>query len=258
MAIPQKEREVCVCVCACVNACVHACVCGHGCTCNHQPKVDSFPSVHPFPPSHCSSFFGSVLHWCCNTPQCKIHSPSLLTWPPPPLLPAPTPNTHTHPSFPLTHLRLAPPSPHSYISWEGVSDTNFLRWACSSTVQICWSVYCSKGSRFILSDPENSTGSCKVGQRSTAPWNATAMYFLFVIRRNPWYKSRPEVDTLVNVSLNATVCISSSHEKYRKYNAFRTFQVELCYTFWGEVWWGWGVEGGWGVKTNLMVKATHS
>ena len=95
-----------MCVCACVNACVHACVCGHGCTCNHQPKVDSFPSVHPFPPSHCSSFFGSVLRWCCNTPQCKIHSPSLLTWPPPtPATPPPPPPPHPQ----HTHTPIIPP-----------------------------------------------------------------------------------------------------------------------------------------------------
>ena len=70
------------------------------------------------------------------------------------------------------------------------------------------------------------------------------------------------MDTLVNVSLNATVCISSSHEKYRKYSTMPSehFRWNFFILLGGKV--GGGGGGGWrrvwGIKTNLMVKATHS
>ena len=60
---------------------------------------------------------------------------------------------------PVHHLRFDPPSPHSISKCSGCLVTKVPRCACSSACHISSSANCSMGSRFILSVPENSTGS---------------------------------------------------------------------------------------------------
>lgn len=58
-----------------------------------------------------------------------------------------------------TYLRFSPPSEHSRSSFAAWLLTNLWRWECSRAFHTSSSLYFSKGSRFILSVPENSTGS---------------------------------------------------------------------------------------------------
>lgn len=72
------------------------------------------------------------------------------------------PGNHNHStSLSLwTYLRFSPPSEHSSSSFAEWLLTNLWRCECSRAFHTSSSVYFSKGSRFILSVPENSTGSC--------------------------------------------------------------------------------------------------
>lgn len=58
------------------------------------------------------------------------------------------------------YLRFSPPSEHSSSNFAGLLLTNLSRWECRRAFHTSSSLYVSKGSRFILREPENSTGSC--------------------------------------------------------------------------------------------------
>ncbi len=58
-------------------------------------------------------------------------------------------------------LRLPPPSVISYCSLSSLAANNCFRWALSRDNHKSPSEYSLKGSRFILNEPENNTGSCR-------------------------------------------------------------------------------------------------
>lgn len=59
----------------------------------------------------------------------------------------------------IRYLRFSPWSVHLCSNWSGKSATKFLSWVSSKAVQMSASVYWFNGSRFILREPENKTGS---------------------------------------------------------------------------------------------------
>lgn len=83
-----------------------------------------------------------------------------------------------------THLRFSPPSVTSCCNPSCSPVTYSLRWESSSTFQISSSLNLSNGSRFILSVPENKTGSCNHEvRRVSAPFKTEFCLFPFRFMR---------------------------------------------------------------------------
>lgn len=60
----------------------------------------------------------------------------------------------------MANLRFSPPSATSCCNPSCSPAAYSFRWESSNTLQISSSLNLSNGSRFILRDPENNTGSC--------------------------------------------------------------------------------------------------
>lgn len=80
-----------------------------------------------------------------------------------------------------TYLRFSPPSEHSRSSFAAWLLTNLWRWECSRAFHTSSSLYFSKGSRFILSVPENSTGS----------WGKQKHRWAGISYHNPGWEGKP-------------------------------------------------------------------
>lgn len=77
------------------------------------------------------------------------------------------------------NLRFSPPSATSCCNFSCSPATYSFRWESSSTLQISSSLNLSNGSRFILRDPENNTGSCVdrwKGQYMSPNWMLSGSY----------------------------------------------------------------------------------